>query len=83
MNTESNLHSEIDGRLDLKVLPLTLCLYMVILGITTTWAANWFTQIQLGKAWGFLGLLLLFLSYVGAKRCFREFAAREHKHEHD
>lgn len=66
-------HSEIDGRLDLKVLPLTLCLYMVMLGIVASWIVAWFLPIQLGKAWGILGLLLLIGAYATIQKCFRLF----------
>jgi len=52
-------HSEIDGRLDLKALPLTMCLYMIMLG----------------KAWGFLGIALVVGSYLNIKWCFRLFSA--------
>ena len=72
-NQES--HSEIDGRLDLKVLPLTMCLYMVMLGILTSWFVSWFLDVQLGKAWGFLGIALVVGAYLNIKWCFRLFSA--------
>ena len=72
---ESELHREIDGRLDLKVLPLTMCLYMVMLGISVTWIMSWFLPVQIGKVWGLVGLVLLAGSYFNLRRCFRLFAA--------
>ena len=68
-------HSEIDGRLDLKALPLTMCLYMIMLGIFASWIASWFIAVQLGKAWGFLGIALVVGSYLNIKWCFRLFSA--------
>ena len=62
-------------RLDLKVLPLTLCLYMVMLGIIVNWVANLIHPVSFGRAWGFLGLLLLWVAFRGVKWCFRVFAA--------
>ncbi|MFT7631983.1 MAG: protein-S-isoprenylcysteine O-methyltransferase Ste14 [Mariniblastus sp.] len=62
-------------RLDLKILPLTLCLYMVMLGIVVHWSCNWFIQLRMGQAWGILGLLLMLLAYWNIKWCFRLFAA--------
>jgi protein-S-isoprenylcysteine O-methyltransferase Ste14 len=62
-------------RLDLKILPLTLCLYMVMLGIVANWISNWFMPMSMGQAWGFLGLLLLFIAFQTTKWCFRLFAA--------
>lgn len=72
---KQELHSEIDGRLDLKVLPLTMCLYMLMVGILATWIASWFLSVQIGKAWGFLGIALVAGSYLNTKWCFRVFAA--------
>ncbi len=72
-NQES--HSEIDGRLDLKVLPLTMCLYMILIGILFSWIATWFVSVELGKAWGFLGIALVVGSYLNIKWCFRLFSA--------
>ena len=60
-------HSEIDGRLDLKALPLTMCLYMIMLGIFASWIASWFIAVQLGKTWGFLGIALVVGSYLNIK----------------
>ena len=51
-------HSEIDGRLDLKALPLTMCLYMIMLGIFASWIASWFIAVQLGKAVSYTHLTL-------------------------
>jgi len=62
-------------RLDLKVLPLTLCLYMVMLGIIVNWVANLIFPMSLGRYWGFLGLLMLWIAFRGVKWCFRVFAA--------
>ena len=70
-------HSEIDGRLDLKVLPLTMCLYMLMVGILATWIASWFVSVELGKAWGILGIALVAGSYRNIKWCFRLFSAAE------
>ena len=72
-NQES--HSEIDGRLDVKVLPLTMCLYMLMVGILATWIASWFVSVELGKAWGGLGIALVAVSYLNIKWCFRHFSA--------
>ena len=72
-NQES--HSEIDGRLDLKVLPLTMCLYMVMAGILATWIASWFIPVEIGKAWGILGITLVAGAYLNIKWCFRIFSA--------
>ena len=72
-NQES--HSEIDGRLNLKVLPLTMCLYMVMGGILATWIATWFMPVEIGKPWGFLGIALVVGSYLNVKWCFRLFSA--------
>ena len=66
-------HSEIDGRLDLKVLPLTMCLYMVMLGILVSWIVSWFVPVELGKVWGFAGLILVFLAWRNTRWCFRLF----------
>ena len=68
-------HSEIDGRLDLKVLPLTMCLYMVMAGILVDWVASWFIAVELGKAWGFLGIGLIAGAYRSIKGCFQLFSA--------
>ena len=68
-------HSEIDGRLDLKALPLTMCLYMIMLGVFVSWIASWFIAVQLGKAWGFLSIALVVGSYLNIKWCFRLFSA--------
>ena len=62
-------------RLDLKVLPLTMCLYMVMLGILVTWITAWILPIQIGKPWGILGIVLLVISYRNIKWCFRLFSA--------
>ena len=72
---EPESHREIDGRLDLKALPLTMCLYMVMLGIFATWIVSWFFPIQIGKVWGLAGVVLLAGSYFNLKQCFRLFAA--------
>lgn len=74
MNQSPIRHSEIDGRLDLRVLPLTMCLYMVIFGIATTWICSWLFPVQIGKPWGFVGFVMLFVSYYSTKWCFRVFA---------
>ena len=63
-----------DDKLDLKVLPLTMCLYMVMLGIVVTWLVAWILPVQIGKAWGVLGLCLLVFSYFNIKLCFRQFS---------
>lgn len=68
-------HSEIDGRLDLKVLPLTMCLYMVMIGIFANWIASWFVAVEIGQAWGFPGIVFVVGSYLNTKWCFRVFAA--------
>lgn len=68
-------HSEIDGRLNLKVLPLTMCLYMIMLGILASWIASWFISIEIGKPWGVLGIGLVWGAYLNIKWCFRIFAA--------
>ena len=75
MNEKQYSHEEIDGRLDLKVLPLTMCLYMVIIGIVSTWLVAWFLQVKLGQWWGVLGLVLLIGSWYNTKWCFRHFRA--------
>ncbi len=62
-------------RLDLKILPLTLCLYMVILGIIANWLANLVFPMSIGGSWGVLGLLLLLVAFRGVKWCFRIFTA--------
>ena len=67
-------HKEIDGRLDLKVLPLTMCLYMVMLGILVTWISSWFFPVHLGKGWGFLGVVLVAAAHAVTKWCFRLFS---------
>ncbi len=72
-NQES--HSEIDGRLDLKVLPLTMCLYMLMAGILATWIVAWFVSVEIGKPWGVLGIALVAGSYLNIKKCFRTFSA--------
>lgn len=72
-NQES--HKEIDGRLDLKVLPLTMCLYMVMAGVLASWIVSWFLPVQLGRAWGFLGIMLVTGAYLNIKWCFRIFVA--------
>jgi len=64
----------IDDKLDLKVLPLTMCLYMVMLGVLVTWLVSWIYPVQIGRAWGILGLSLLLVSYINIKWCFRLFA---------
>jgi len=64
-------------RLDLKVLPLTMCLYMVMLGILVTWLASWILPVQIGKPWGVLGIVLLIASYQNIKWCFRLFSAAQ------
>ena len=63
-----------DDKLDLKVLPLTMCLYVVMLGIFVTWLVAWFLPVQIGKAWGLLGICLLVFSYANIKLCFRLFS---------
>jgi len=68
-------HLEIEGRLDLKILPLTMCLYMVLFGILVSWIASWYMTVQLGKPWGFLGIALVFGAYLTIKWCFRLFSA--------
>ncbi len=68
-------HSEIDGRLDLKVLPLTMCLYMLMGGIFSSWLASWFVSVELGRAWGFAGIVLIVCAYLNIKWCFRIFSA--------
>ncbi len=68
-------HSEIDGRLDIKVLPLTMCLYMLMGGILVSWTASWFVSVEMGKAWGFLGIVLVAGAYLNIKWCFRIFSA--------
>ena len=68
-------HREIDGRLDLKILPLTMCLYMVMFGILVNWLASWFVAVELGKRWGFVGIALVVVSYLNVKWCFRLFSA--------
>jgi len=68
-------HLEIDGRLDLKILPLTMCLYMVMIGILVSWIVSWFVAVELGKPWGFLGVALVGGSYLNIKWCFRLFSA--------
>ena len=72
-NQES--HSEIDGRLDLKVLPLTMCLYMLMAGILATWIVAWFVSVEIGKPWGVLGIAMVAGSYLNIKKCFRLFSA--------
>ena len=62
-------------RLDLKILPLTLCLYMVMLGIVVNWFANLIFPISMGRYWGIVGLLLLLIAFRGVKWCFRIFSA--------
>ena len=64
-------------KLDLKVLPLTMCLYMVMLGILTTWLMAWVLPVHIGKLWGLLGIALLIASYQNIKWCFRLFSAAE------
>ena len=64
-------------KLDLKVLPLTMCLYMVMLGILTTWLTAWVLSVQIGKFWGLLGIVLLVVSYQNIKWCFRIFSAAQ------
>ena len=61
-------------KLDLKVLPLTMCLYMVMLGILTTWLTAWVLPVQIGKLWGLLGIALLVVAYQNIKWCFRLFS---------
>ena len=68
------MQEEQQDRLDLKILPLTLCLYMVMLGIVVNWIANWFMPMSMGQPWGFLGLVLLFIAFRTVKWCFRVFA---------
>ena len=63
-----------EDRLDLKVLPLTMCLYMVMLGLLVTWTVAWFLPVHIGRLWGFLGLVLVIGSYRHIKWCFRFFA---------
>ena len=63
-----------DDKLDLKVLPLTMCLYMVMLGICVTWLVAWFLPVKIGKTWGLLGICLLVFSYANIKLCFRLFS---------
>jgi len=72
MNNSSEV---IDEKLDLKVLPLTMCLYMVMLGILTTWLVAWILPVQIGKLWGILGIVLVILAYRNIKWCFRLFSA--------
>lgn len=62
-------------RLDLKILPLTLCLYMVMLGIVVHWIFDWFLPLSMGQVWGVLGLVLLWGAYQNIKWCFRLFSA--------
>ena len=64
-------------KLDLKVLPLTMCLYMVMSGILTTWLTAWVLPVQIGKYWGLLGILLLVVAYQNIKWCFRLFSAAQ------
>ena len=64
-------------KLDLKVLPLTMCLYMVMLGILTTWLIAWVLPVHIGRPWGFLGIALLIISYQNIKWCFRLFSAAQ------
>lgn len=73
MTERTYTHKEIDGRLDLKVLPLTMCLYMVMLGILATWIVAWFFPVGLGRWWGFAGIALLFASWHNTQWCFRLF----------
>ena len=68
-------HLEIDGRLDLKILPLTMCLYMLMFGILISWIVSWFVSVELGKPWGLLGIALVIGSYLNIKWCFRLFSA--------
>ena len=62
-------------QLDLKILPLTLCLYMLMLGIVVNWFFDWFLPMSMGQAWGVLGLLLLFAAFQNIKWCIRIFVA--------
>ena len=73
----STADQPVEDRLDLKVLPLTMCLYMVMLGLLVTWIVAWFLPVTIGKPWGFLGLVLVIGSYRHIKWCFRLFAAAE------
>ena len=68
-------HKEIDGRLDLRVLPLTMCLYMVIIGVVVSWITAWIFPVEIGQSWGALGLALLIGSWFNTKWCFRHFRA--------
>ena len=74
-NQES--HKEIDGRLDLKALPLTMCLYMLMAGILASWIVSWVLPVQIGRAWGFLGIVMVTGAYLNIKSCFRLFVAAE------
>lgn len=68
------MNETIEDKLDLKVLPLTMCLYMVMLGILATWLVGWVFPVQIGRPWGILGLGLLAAAYMNIKRCFRLFS---------
>ena len=74
-NQES--HKEIDGRLDLKALPLTMCLYMLMVGILASWIVSWILPVAIGRAWGFLGIVMVAGAYLNIKWCFRLFVAAE------
>ena len=74
-NQES--HKEIDGRLDLKALPLTMCLYMLMAGILASWIVSWVLPVQIGRAWGVLGIVMVTGAYLNIKSCFRLFVAAE------
>ena len=54
-----------------------MCLYMLMVGILATWIASWFVSVELGKAWGILGIALVAGSYRNIKWCFRLFSAAE------
>lgn len=75
--TNENPTDQPIDKLDLKVLPLTMCLYMVILAILVTWLTAWILPVQIGKVWGVLGIILLTAAYQNIKWCFRLFSAAQ------
>ena len=70
-------------RLDLKILPLTLCLYMVMLGIVVNWFANLIFPMSMGRYWGIAGLLLLLIAFRGVEMVYSDLLGVQHQYQHD